>query len=56
MFGHPILGDTLYGSKSNMISRQALHAYKISFIHPITKSGMNIEANLPDDIRNILPL
>lgn len=35
--GHPILGDTLYGNYSEFINRQALHAYKISFIHPITK-------------------
>ena len=35
---HPILGDTLYGKKSTLINRQALHAYKISFFHPIKKS------------------
>ena len=36
--GHPILGDTLYGNSSQLIDRQALHAYKISFINPITNS------------------
>ena len=25
--GHPLLGDTLYGSASSLIARQALHAY-----------------------------
>ena len=35
--GHPILGDTLYGNSSELISRQALHAYKVEFIHPIKK-------------------
>ena len=30
--GTPILGDTLYGNKSDLITRQALHSYKISFI------------------------
>ena len=35
--GHSILGDTLYGSASELISRQALHAYKVSFIHPVTR-------------------
>ena len=30
--GHPILGDDLYGNKSSLIYRQALHSYKISFI------------------------
>lgn len=34
--GHSIVGDTLYGSSSDLISRQALHSYKISFVHPIT--------------------
>lgn len=35
--GHPLIGDTLYGNgKSNLIDRQALHSYKISFLHPIS--------------------
>lgn len=52
--GHPIIGDTLYGNKSNIINRQALHACKVRFIHPITKKYMNFEANLPDDITRII--
>lgn len=48
--GHPIVGDTLYGTSSRLISRQALHAYKITFIHPITKQEMILEAELPKDI------
>lgn len=52
--GHPIIGDTLYGTSSNLISRQALHAYKISFIHPITKEQICITADLPSDISNII--
>lgn len=35
---HPILGDSLYGNSSSIISRQALHAYKITFVHPIEKN------------------
>ena len=50
----PILGDTLYGKKSNLISRQALHSYKIEFIHPITKKNINFLANIPNDINNII--
>ncbi len=34
--GHPILGDTLYGKESKWISRQALHAWRLSFEHPIS--------------------
>lgn len=39
---HPILGDTLYGKASNLINRQALHAYKVKFKHPITKEVIDI--------------
>ena len=45
--GHPVLGDTLYGSSSNLIDRQALHAYRIKFIHPITKKEMEITSAIP---------
>ena len=52
--GHPILGDTLYGNHSSVINRQALHAYKVKFIHPIT--GLNVEyiATIPSDIKSII--
>lgn len=52
--GHPILGDTLYGEKSNLINRQALHAYKISFVHPIKKKTLNIEIDLPNDMKKLI--
>lgn len=51
---HPILGDSLYGNSSNLISRQALHAYKISCIHPISKEKMCLETALPEDINKII--
>lgn len=52
--GHPILGDTLYGSPSKLINRQALHSYKLTFIHPITKKVLSLEVPLPNDIENII--
>lgn len=52
--GHPILGDSLYGIESEIISRQALHAYKISFIHPITKKAMVFEIPLPNDMQILI--
>ena len=52
--GHPLLGDTLYGSPSSLISRQALHSYNISFIHPITKKEQSFSCLLPNDIKLIL--
>lgn len=53
IFGHPIIGDTLYGSASPRIQRQALHSYKVSFIHPITKEKMEIIADMPNDMQAI---
>ena len=47
---HPLLGDTLYGTASSLIQRQALHSYYISFIHPITKDKKIYEIPLPNDI------
>lgn len=52
--GHPILGDTLYGSPSELINRQALHSYKLTFIHPVTKKVLSLEVPLPNDIKNII--
>lgn len=52
--GHPILGDTLYGNSSELINRQALHAYKVSFIHPISKKEMTIEENIPEDMKDLI--
>lgn len=52
--GHPILGDDLYGNKSSLIYRQALHSYKISFIHPKTRKKICFEIDLPKDMINII--
>lgn len=51
---HPILGDTLYGNPSSLISRQALHSYMIDFVHPITKQRMHIKAPIPEDMAILL--
>lgn len=52
--GHPIIGDSLYGNASPFISRQALHAYKIEFLNPITNKKMVINSELPNDMKQIL--
>ena len=49
----PILGDTLYGNSSELINRQALHAYKIEFTHPITNKNILIYADIPDDMKKL---
>lgn len=48
--GHPLLGDDLYVGNTSLISRQALHSYRISFIHPISKQNVSFEVSLPNDI------
>ena len=52
--GHSLLGDTLYGKSSYLISRQALHSYRISFIHPITKKEQSFTCSLPQDMQNLI--
>lgn len=51
--GHSLVGDTLYGFDfSDSITRQALHSYKISFIHPISHQIVSFTSELPDDIKS----
>jgi 23S rRNA pseudouridine1911/1915/1917 synthase len=47
--GHPVVGDALYGKRSPLISRQALHALRITFAHPRTGAPMTVEAPLAGD-------
>lgn len=51
--GHPILGDTLYGTADECIDRQALHAETLSFIHPATDRPMTLRAPLASDLQNL---
>lgn len=49
--GHPVAGDPLYGGdRPGMIGRQALHAYRTSFYHPVDGRRMTVCADLPEDI------
>ena len=62
--GHHVVGDTLYGGVLGsigpdgtfepLIERQALHARYLSFNHPVTGQRMELEAELPDDIQNLI--
>lgn len=52
--GHPIVGDTLYGNYNSQINRQALHAYKIKFIHPITKKAVEYISDIPSDMKKLI--
>lgn len=48
--GHPLLGDTVYGSIKNPyhLQGQALHAMTIGFCHPKTGNYIEVSAPLPD--------
>lgn len=48
--GHALIGDDLYGMKSNYIKRQALHSEKLEFTHPITQEKLHLHASLPKDL------
>lgn len=56
--GHPIFGDTLYGTDddSPFIGRQALHACRLMFAHPRTGEPMDIRTELPGDIKNLIEI
>jgi 23S rRNA pseudouridine1911/1915/1917 synthase len=45
--GHPLVGDVLYGGKP-AYPRQALHAVKLEFIHPLTKERIHCLAPFSD--------
>lgn len=47
--GHPLPGDFLYHPDCRLIDRQALHSYRLSFVHPITGKAMAFEAPVPND-------
>lgn len=52
--GHPIIGDTLYGSDTSYIKRQALHAYRITFKQPFLDKCISIYAPMPEDMKSVL--
>lgn len=52
--GYQLLGDGLYGGDVSNISRQALHCTNLKFIHPITDEMINVKADLPFDMTNVI--
>ncbi len=63
--GHPVVGDSVYGGSKRIVespalravlkklSRQALHAGRLSFAHPVTGEEMTFESPLPEDIAEV---
>lgn len=53
---HPLVGDTVYGSKKQKykLQGQVLHAKTLGFIHPISKEYMEFTSDLPDYFKKLL--
>ena len=59
--GHPVAGDALYGGRQQKqisdslgIKRHCLHAYSLSFVHPVTGQALKFTAPLWPDIEAVL--
>ena len=51
MIGHPLVADVLYGGRAGAgMQRQALHACRLAFTHPVTLEPMVFQASLPVDL------
>lgn len=64
---HPLAGDPVYGNPRHLCSdeikqavkqlaRQALHAYRLRFIHPVSGEEVGFEAPMPEDMYHLLSL
>lgn len=53
--GHPLVADELYGGVAAAgMARQALHAHRLAFVHPVLGREMAFSAALPEDFRSAL--
>lgn len=53
--GHPVSGDPLYGVPGRYeLTRQFLHADRLTFAHPVTGEPLDLRSALPDDLRSAL--
>lgn len=53
--GHPLVADTVYGgSVVPLMDRQALHACRLAFVHPVTGADLVFESPLPADFKGLL--
>ena len=67
---HPLVGDPVYGGRLNIpggcspqlaailreFKRQALHAARLGFVHPISGEEVSWEVPLPADMLNLLAI
>ncbi len=49
--GHPLVGDATYGGAPEAgITRQALHAFRLAFAHPMTQAPIELRSELPPEL------
>lgn len=51
---HPLLGDIIYGKKSDLINHTALICKEISFIHPKTRQNISLSASYEQDFQTLI--
>ncbi len=51
--GHPLIGDPVYGTVSEMIRRPALHSHRIHLVHPVTGEVLDLVDPLPEDMSRL---
>jgi 23S rRNA pseudouridine1911/1915/1917 synthase len=57
--GHPILGDRTYGGGGDDarrlgLDRPFLHAWRLSFVHPVSEEEVEIQEDLPEELVSAL--
>ena len=50
---HYVIGDDKYGEPSNPLKRLGLHAYNLTFVHPISKKVYEFTAPVPPEFENL---
>ena len=65
---HPLVGDRVYGGRRQLraglteaqrqaisnFPRQALHAYTLGFVHPVTGEDIEVTTPLPEDMQQLI--
>lgn len=52
--GHPLLGDAVYGKRSQLLDRHFLHAHHLGFRHPVSGELLEFHSALPGDLQRAL--
>jgi 23S rRNA pseudouridine1911/1915/1917 synthase len=52
--GCPVVGDTKYNAKTNPAKRLGLHAWTLSFHHPVTHQELRFESSLPAELARLV--